>query len=362
LSKVRVGEVTMHIKTTTIGAYPKPDYLTLPDWWRDSREGEYYTFNYVDDYEAAVARLGEELEPLAVRATKDAIDDQVSSGIDIVTDGEMRRENYIHYHCRHLKGIDFGNRKEMEFRPGYHGRVPVIRDAIEAKATFLPSDWKAAQDLSDRPVKITLPGPVTIGNACADEHYKDDRKIRGAEIANALNVEIKALAEVGCRYVQIDEPGFARNPEDALSFGFENINRCWHGVPESVTRTVHMCCGYPNKLDSENYPKAENDIYARLADMVESSRIQHLSIEDAHRHIDLAVLERFKTTTIILGCFDISKSHVESVDEIETRLKSALNHIDRERLIAAPDCGLGLLPRSVAVAKMKNLCIAARNV
>ena len=86
----------MGLLTTTIGAYPKPDYLDLPDWWKDSREGEYYTFNYVNDYEAVVARLGEELEPLAVRATKDAIDDQLKAGIDIVTDGEMRREKYIH--------------------------------------------------------------------------------------------------------------------------------------------------------------------------------------------------------------------------------------------------------------------------
>lgn len=355
----------MSVLTTTIGAYPKPDYLDLPDWWQDSREGEYYTFNYVDDYEAAVARLGAELEPLCVRATKDVIDDQVGAGIDIVTDGEMRRENYIHYHCRRLDGMDFANRADMEFRPGYHGRVPAITGAIRAQAPFLPSDWKAAQDMTDRPVKITLPGPVTIGNACVDEHYGDDRdarKQRGADLAEALNAEIKALAAAGCRYVQVDEPGFARSPDDALDFGFENLDRCWHGVPDSVTRTVHMCCGYPNKLDAENYPKADNDIYGRLAYLVEDSLIQHYSLEDAHRHIDLAVLERFKTTTVILGCFDISKSRIETVDEMEERLKGALEHIDAERLIAAPDCGLGLLPRDIAVAKMTNLSAAAARV
>jgi len=352
----------MGVRTTTIGAYPKPDYLDLPDWWKDSREGEYYTFNYVDDYEAAVARLGEELEPLAVRATKEVIDDQVNAGIDIVTDGEMRRENYIHYHCRQLAGIDFSNRTDKEFRPGYHGRVPVIDGQVRAQEPFLPSDWKAAQEATDRPVKITMPGPVTIGNACNDIHYADDRKRRGADIADALNAEIKALAEAGCRYVQIDEPGFARSPEDALDFGFENLDRCWHGVPDSVTRTVHMCCGYPNKLDAVDYPKADNDIYARLADLVEDSLIQHYSLEDAHRHIDLAVLERFKTTTVILGCFDISKSRIETADEMEERLKSALGHIDSDRLIAAPDCGLGLLPRDIAVAKMTNLSEAAARV
>ena len=113
---------------------------------------------------------------------------------------------------------------------------------------------------------------MTIGNACYDEHYLGDRRRRGAEIAEALNHEIKHLAAAGCRYIQIDEPGFARSPEDALEFGFENLDRCWHGVPDSVVRTVHMCCGYPNRLDNPDYPKADNDIYDRLADLVEASR------------------------------------------------------------------------------------------
>ena len=352
----------MTILTTTIGAYPKPDYLQVPDWWGDARAGKAYTFDYVSAYEQAVEGLGEKAEEVFARAAKDVIDDQISAGIDILTDGEVRRENYIHYHCRHLDGIDFARRTEMEFRPGYHGAVPTITGAISAADYFLSADWKVAQGLTDRPVKITMPGPVTIGNACYDEHYGDDRKRRGADIAAALNAEIRDLAAAGCKYIQIDEPGFARSPGDALDFGFENLDRCWHGVPDDVVRTVHMCCGYPDKLDNPDYPKADNDIYERLADLVEASAIQHYSLEHAHRHIDLALLERFKTTTIILGCFDISSSKVESVDEIEEQLRQALEHIDAERLIAAPDCGLGLLTRELAVQKMTNLCEAAGRV
>lgn len=352
----------MALLTTTIGAYPKPDYLDVPDWWTDSRQGKYYTFDYVSDYERAVENLGDKADEVFGRATKDVIDDQVSAGIDIVTDGEVRRENYIHYHCRRLNGIDFDRRTEIEFRPGYHGTVPTITGPISAREHFLAHDWKAAQALTDKPVKITMPGPVTIGNACSDEYYGDDRTRRGAEIADALNAEIKHLAAEGCRYIQIDEPGFARSPDDALDFGFENLDRCWQGVPDTVIRTVHMCCGYPDRLDNPDYPKAANDIYERLADLVEASRIQHYSLEHAHRHLDLKLLERFKTTTIILGCFDISISRIESVDEIETQLRSALEHIDAERLIAAPDCGLGLLDRNLAVAKMRNLCEAAHRI
>ncbi|MGI9464563.1 MAG: hypothetical protein ACR2OM_11515, partial [Aestuariivirgaceae bacterium] len=121
-------------------------------------------------------------------------------------------------------------------------------------------------------------------------------------------------------------------------------------------------CGYPDKLDNPDYPKADNDIYERLADLVEDSLIQHYSLEHAHRHIDLALLERFKTTTVILGCFDISISRVESADEIEAQLRQALQHIDADRLIAAPDCGLGLLDRQLAVAKMNSLCEAAQRI
>lgn len=352
----------MTILTTTIGAYPKPEYLRLPDWWSDARAGKSYSFDYVSDYEEALASLGDDAEKLFARAAKDVIDDQIGAGIDILTDGEVRRENYIHYHCRHLEGIDFTRRTEMEFRPGYHGAVPTITGAISAASHFLAHDWRVAQAFTDRPVKITMPGPVTIGNACSDAHYGDDRKQRGADIAAALNAEIKDLAAAGCTYIQIDEPGFARSPDDALDFGFENLDRCWHGVPDAVTRTVHMCCGYPDKLDNPDYPKADNDIYERLADLVEDSAIQHYSLEHAHRHIDLALLERFKTTTIILGCFDISVSRVESADEIEAQLRAALAHIDADRLIAAPDCGLGLLTREMAVQKMTNLCVAAGRV
>ena len=352
----------MALLTTTIGAYPKPDYLNVPDWWTDSRRGKYYTFDYVCEYEQALEQMGQDAEGMFTRAARDVIDDQVVAGIDIVTDGEVRRENYIHYHCRRLSGIDFSQRQEMEFRPGYFGTLPTITGPVVARENFLSHDWRAAQSLTSRPVKITMPGPVTIGNACFDDYYDGDRRRRGADIAAALNHEIKDLAEAGCRYVQIDEPGFARSPDDAIDFGFENLDRCWHGVPDSVVRTVHMCCGYPDKIDNPDYPKADHDIYARLADLVEDSLIQHYSLEDAHRHLDLRLLERFKSTTVILGCFDISVSRIESADEIEARLRAALEHIDRDRLIAAPDCGLGLLGRELAVAKLSNLCAAAKRI
>ena len=351
----------MPVTTTTIGAYPKPDFLAVGDWFDSATDGPDSTeptARYAED----VARLGEEAESMFARAAGAVIADQLEAGIDIPTDGEVRRENYIHYHCRHITGIDFDQLTEKALREGaYSARLPTITGPVRATDPFLPHDWKVAQAFTERPVKITLPGPMTIGDTLADEHYADARG-RGADLAAALNSEILALAGAGCRHIQIDEPLFARKVSQALDYGFDHIERCFQGVPKGVVRTVHMCCGYPDRLDNPDYPKAPQDCYADLAPAIDASCIQAVSIEDAHRNCDLALLERFTKTTVILGVVAIAKSRIETTDEIAERLAGALEHIDGERLVAAPDCGLGLLGRDLARAKLKNLCAAARSV
>ena len=305
--------------------------------------------------------MGGESEALFVRAALSVISDQISAGIDIVTDGEVRRENYIHYHCRHLDGIDFEVLTEKDVRGVYKARLPTITGPVKARAPFLPHDWKAAQSLSERPVKVTLPGPMTIGDTVADTFY-DDPKKRGAGLAVAVNKEILALAEAGCQHIQIDEPLFARKVDDALDFGFDNLEACFHNCPDSVVRTVHMCCGYPDKLDNLDYKKAPQDCYFKLAEAIDRSCIQAVSIEDAHRPNDLSLLEMFTNTTVIFGVIAIAKSRVETTDEIEARLREALNHIDAERLMASPDCGLGFLGQELAVQKLSNMYEAARRL
>ncbi len=203
-----------------------------------------------------------------------------------------------------------------------------------------------------------MPGPMTIWDTNADAYYNDPRKL-GADLAVALNREVLALAEAGCKYIQIDEPVFARRPQEALDYGFENLERAFHGCPDQVMRVVHMCCGYPDRLDHPDYPKADREAYLQIADAIEASSIDMVSLEDAHRHNDLKLLEHFRDTMVIFGAVAIAKSRVESVDEIVARLEQALEHIDKNRLIAAPDCGLGLLGRDLSVAKLKNMCTAA---
>ena len=348
----------MPLLTTTIGSYPKPDSVPLPDWFR---AGDYRP-ELSRMYEEYLRSHGDEVEEQFVRATHEVVLDQVRAGIDIPTDGEVRREHYIFYHLRHLDGIDFAHPTRKRMRAGtWEGEVPTVVGPIRPREHFLPRDWRIAQSVTDRPVKITIPGPLTITDSVADAYYGDERKL-GAVFAEAIRWEIQALAEAGCTWIQIDEPVFAREPEKALAFGIENLERCFHGVPEGVVRTVHICCGYPDRLDNEDYPKADPSAYFELADPLDASSIDAVSIEDAHRHNDLRLLEHFQRTKVIFGVIAIARSRVEPVEEIGARLREALEHIDAERLIAAPDCGLGMLDRATAVAKMKNLATAAHSL
>ena len=347
----------MGLLTTTIGAYPKPDYVNLPDWFDDLD-----TSGPTEGWAEAMETMGKDAESIIEMGTHEAVRDQVDAGIDIPTDGEIARENYIHYHCRHLEGMDFVHLTEKTLRTGnYSSFLPTVRGPVKPRKMFLAKDWKRAQKATDKPVKITMPGPLTVSDTVVDEYYGNHKDF-GKAISEALNQEVHSLANAGCRYIQIDEPLFARNPESAIEFGVENLERAFQNCPENVTRTVHICCGYPDKIDKDDYPKAPRESYIKIAEAMENSSVMAISLEDAHRYNDLKLLEIFKNTTIIFGVVTIAKSRVESVEEIRNRLTDALEHIDSNRLIAAPDCGLGILGKELAFRKLKNLSEAAHSI
>jgi len=349
----------MSITTTCIGAYPKPDYVAIGNFAETGAPDEGVTrdFSYTQDDAAEVP------EVLLLRATEQAIRDQLACGVDIPTDGEQRRENYIHYHCRHLQGIDFTRLTRKLHRNGAAiADLPTIEGRIEPRGDhFLDSDFRNAQGFSDKPVKITIPGPLSIIDTTANQHYANEREL-AFDLARALNFEIRALAAAGCKYIQVDEPLFVRKVDDALSYGVECLDRCFDGVPEDVTRVMHMCCGYPGHLDDEDYLKADPACYRQLARAVDASSVQQVSIEDAHCLNDLELLESFTRTAVILGVVTIASSRIESSDYIAQRLQRALQHIDQSRLLAAPDCGLMMLGRELAMAKLKNMCAAAASI
>lgn len=343
----------MPLLTTCIGAYPKPAYVPRKEWFHDAP--------HVGEANPE-AMSPEEQRAVFDRATREVVAEQAAIGIDIPTDGEIRRANYIHYHCSHLDGFELDTLTECTMRNGaWTAKVPTFTGRVAARGPFLVRDWEVAQAATEKPVKITVPGPLTIADSTANTFYAD-RSSWCAELADALNAEIRRLAGAGCRHIQVDEPLFARLPDQALDFGVENLERCFHGVPGSVTRTMHMCCGYPDRLDETDYVKADPEVYRQLAGAVEASIVDAVSIEDAHRHNDLSLLDAFSRTTVILGVVEVASSRVETVDEIAARLRAALDHIDADRLIAAPDCGLIMLGSELATAKLGRLVEAARAV
>lgn len=351
----------MALLTTTIGAFPKPDYVPLPDWFPGPSEA--MITGPAAGYLEAIEAAGEGLEAHLRRAVEEVVQAQVEAGIDIPSDGEVRRENYVHYHCRHLDGIDFERIVEVDVREGaVHGYLPTVTGPIAARERFLPRDWALAQAASPRPVKMTVPGPLTVSDTVVDRHYGDPARL-GADLALAINAEVRALAAAGCRHIQIDEPLFARQPRQALDYGLANLARCFAGLPEDVARIVHICCGYPDRLDQSDFLKAPQSSYLELAEALDGAEIDAVSLEDAHRPNDLgALLPRFRNTVVILGVVAIARSAVEPVAAIRARLGHALEFIDAERLMAAPDCGLGFLGREGAMAKLRNLCAAAHSV
>jgi len=283
----------MPLQTTCIGAYPKPEFVRLPDWFNCEAGPD--TANPTMQWQDALEAMGPDAPAIIDKGVAQAINDQVGAGIDIPTDGEIIRENYIHYHCRHLNGFDFKGLTNKEVRGGtYAANLPTIRGAVSIDEPFLYREWQAAQAHTKRPVKMTMPGPMTVSDTNVNAYYHDAAKL-GADIADALNKDVLRLAEAGCVHIQIDEPLFARKPQEALDYGFENLERAFHNCPKSVARTVHMCCGYPDRLDHPNYPKADPNAYLQIADAVEYSGIDAVSVEDAHRHNDLTLLEHFKT-------------------------------------------------------------------
>ena len=347
----------MPLTTTCIGAYPKPDYVPIRDWFQVGHDATDYNETVLGQWSE-----GPEVQEALDRATADVIADQIACGVDVPTDGEVRRENYVHYQCRHFEGFDFENLTEMVLRNGaYKTKLPSIRAKIKAGDTStLVRDWQVAEKAAGRPVKITMPGPMTISDTTADVFYNHAPAL-ARDLADALNAQVLALARAGCRNIQVDEPIFARKPDAALAYGIETLERCFHGAPEGVNRVVHMCCGYPNKLDDTEYPKADQASYVQIAQGVDGVTDQ-ISIEDAHRHNPADLFTRFDRSSLIVGFVTVASSRVETVEEIRTRMREVLQHLPPERVIAAPDCGLGFLGRDLAMQKLRNLSEAARSL
>ncbi|XP_013380926.1 uncharacterized protein LOC106152014 isoform X3 [Lingula anatina] len=347
------------LKTTVVGSYPKPDYLKIPDWFKTKIPN--YSARMYNQYSAEEAK---ECEESLKRALKECMEEQSSLGIDVITDGETRRENYIYPFCRALKNFSFTELTFKVYRNGAtKNHVPTVIGPLEPASAdpWCAKEWQESQAMTKTPVKYTMPGPMTIMGSTANKYYKTEKDWSEA-LVKLVNREVRALAAAGCKYIQIDEPVMVRSPEIAMDYGIDHLTRCFEGVGPEVEKTVHLCCGYPAYLDQTDYMKADRSIYMNLAEKLDNSGLDAFSIEDAHQHNDLTLLEKFKKTKVIFGVVAIAKSRVETVEEIKSRVMEALKHIPKERLILAPDCGLAFLPRDILRQKLSNMVAAAKSV
>lgn len=293
-------------------------------------------------------RIPEEfLEEAWDDATVYAIHEQERAGLDIITDGEMRRESYSNRFATALNGVDLDNHGTALDRSGEPVPVPRVVGEISRRHPVQVRDveFLRMHASPDKAIKITVPGPFTMSQQAQDDYYGDPEALALA-YATAVNAEIRDLFAAGADVVQLDEPYMQARPDKARAYGLKALARALEGI-ESTT-ALHICFGYAHLI----HERPEG--YSFLPELA-ASDVQQISIETAQSNLDTSVLEKLPGKTIILGVLDLSTHEVETPDTVAARIRRALPNVPAERAIVAPDCGLKYLPREVAYGKMRAM-------
>ena len=335
------------LPTTVVGSYTQPDWLI---------DRENLTTRLPPRVRVQeIWRIPPEyLEAAQDDATLLAIRDMERAGIDIISDGEVRRESYSNRVATALGGIDTENHGYAKDRSGRDNPVPRVMGKIHRPKPIEVSDVEFLRANTDREIKITLPGPFTMTQQAQDDYYGGDQRAMALDYARAVNEEVKDMFAAGADVVQIDEPYMQARAEIAREFAVEVIAEALKGV--EGTTALHMCFGYAAIHAWQGLGKP--DAYSFLPELNESD-IDQISIEAAQPRIDLAVLEKLPDKTIILGVIDNDDPEIETPETVAARIRAALNHITPERLILAPDCGMKYMDRDVAFGKLKSMAEGA---
>ena len=325
------------LQTTVVGSYPQPDWLVdrkmlskgvprtrLRELWRVP---EAFLEQAQDD------------------ATLIAIRDMERAGIDIVTDGEMRRESYSNRFATALSGIDDEHPAEIVNARGQKTPVPRVVGKIRRSGPVELRDMQFLRANTDKLAKITLPGPFTMGQQVKDEFYKDAEAMC-MDYAAAVNEEAHALVKAGADVIQLDEPWLRNDPEGAKRFAVKAINRALDGI--TVPTVIHLCFGYAFLV------KDKPQSYFFLPELADS-KAQQISIESAQPKIDLGVLKDLAGKKIMLGVINLGDQVVETPEQVAERIRTGLKYVSPDRLVPAPDCGMKYLSREVAFGKLKAL-------
>ncbi|MFI7133099.1 hypothetical protein ACIBQ1_46010 [Nonomuraea sp. NPDC050153] len=333
----------MILPTSLVGSYPQPEWLIdrarlagrfpprvrARELWRIPPE--------------RLAQAQDDATELAIRA-------QERAGLDILTDGEMRRESYSNHFATALEGVDLDDPGTALDRSGHPNPVPRIVGPIRRPGPVQVGDLRFLRAHTGRPVKMTVPGPFTMSQQAQNDHYPD-AEAAAMDYAAAVNAEIRDLFAAGADIVQIDEPYMQARPEAARAYGLAALNAALDGV--TGTTAVHICFGYAAIIHER--PEA----YSFLPELA-GCPVRQVSIETAQSGLDLGVLSDLKDKTIILGVIDLSTPEVEPVEVVAGRVRRAFGHVPPDRVVIATDCGMKYLPRESAEGKMRAMAEAAR--
>ncbi len=330
------------LPTTVVGSYPQPDWLVN----RAALEKHGVPRTHAQD----IWRIpGDLLEQAQDDATILAIRDMERAGIDIITDGEIRRESYSNRFALALEGIDAERPGEVRSQTGRVTLVPRVVGKIRRRAAVELRDVEFLLRQTDRSTKITLPGPFTLSQQAKNEFYADEEEM-AMDYAAAVNAELRELKATGVDVVQLDEPWVRTAPDKAERYGVRAINRALEGIPGPTI--IHLCFGYAHVV--HNKPSG----YAFLPQLADTIA-QQISIEAAEPKLDLGVLADLAGKQIMLGVLDLGSSEVETAELVAARIRSGLRHVSVERLIPAPDCGMKYMPRERAFGKLQALAAGA---
>ena len=326
--------------TSLVGSYPQPQWLLD----REKLRGRQPPRIRAADFWRVEERFLEEAQDAA---TLMAIRDQERAGLDIVTDGEQRRESYSNRVVMALGGVDLDNPGKTLDRNGNPFPVPRIVGTIERRAPILLRDAEFLRANTDRKIKVTIPGPFTLAQQAQNDHYADERDVAFA-FADVVRAELEDLFAAGVDVVQLDEPWMESRADQAREYGIETLQRALDGV--DGTTALHICFGYP--LFVPGHRRA----YRFLGELADAP-VDQISIESAQAELDLEVLAELRGKTIILGVIALDTEDVESAETVAERIRRALPYT--RDLIAAPDCGMKYLSRESAFGKLQSLVAGA---
>ncbi|HEY1511123.1 MAG TPA: uroporphyrinogen decarboxylase family protein [Solirubrobacteraceae bacterium] len=332
------------LPTEVVGSYPQPEWLidraALASQVPRVRARELWLID-----PERLDQAQDDATELAVRAMERA-------GVDVVTDGEIRRESYSNHFATALEGLDVDEPGRTLGRSGQEVAVPRVVGPIRRVRPVEDRDVAFLRRITDRRIKATVPGPFTMSQQAQDEHYGDSRSLALA-FADAVNEELRDLAAAGADIVQLDEPWLQARPEQAREFGVEAIDRALDGV--AAQTALHICHGYAAVVHEKS------DRYAFLGEL-DASSVGQVSIEAAQPNLDLSVLRALPSKRIAVGVLDLHDPEVEPVSVIVARIHAALEHVEPSRLVVAPDCGMKYLPRDTAFGKLRAMVQAAQLV